>query len=134
MSFIFVYCLVFNFFFTLLYLSGFVAATVTPQHLILNRNSLFQGGLQPHNYCLPVLKREIHSMHLSVINYQFYISESDFPVKNLELLDSKDMNDMIHLWLKYSFSPLSQKSFYSWSHFHIYAKNFDTSKLCFLIS
>ncbi|XP_051116643.1 dihydroorotase, mitochondrial-like isoform X2 [Andrographis paniculata] len=39
---------------------GFVAATVTPQHLILNRNSLFQGGLQPHNYCLPVLKREIH--------------------------------------------------------------------------
>ncbi|XP_068647894.1 dihydroorotase, mitochondrial isoform X2 [Aristolochia californica] len=39
---------------------GSVAATVTPQHLILNRNSLFQGGLQPHNYCLPVLKREIH--------------------------------------------------------------------------
>lgn len=40
---------------------GFVAATVTPQHLVLNRNSLFQGGLQPHNFCLPVLKREIHS-------------------------------------------------------------------------
>ncbi|XP_047323789.1 dihydroorotase, mitochondrial [Impatiens glandulifera] len=39
---------------------GSVAATVTPQHLILNRNSLFQGGLQPHNYCLPVLKRETH--------------------------------------------------------------------------
>ncbi|KAK7281746.1 hypothetical protein RIF29_09993 [Crotalaria pallida] len=39
---------------------GYVAATVTPQHLILNRNALFQGGLQPHNYCLPVLKREIH--------------------------------------------------------------------------
>ncbi|VFQ61818.1 unnamed protein product [Cuscuta campestris] len=39
---------------------GYVAATVTPQHLILNRNSLFQGGLQPHNYCLPILKREIH--------------------------------------------------------------------------
>ncbi|XP_073008047.1 dihydroorotase, mitochondrial [Typha latifolia] len=37
-----------------------VAATVTPQHLLLNRNSLFKGGLQPHNYCLPVLKREIH--------------------------------------------------------------------------
>ncbi|KAG5545297.1 hypothetical protein RHGRI_017684 [Rhododendron griersonianum] len=43
---------------------GFVAATVTPQHLVLNRNSLFQGGLQPHNYCLPVLKREIHIAHL----------------------------------------------------------------------
>ncbi|XP_057955525.1 dihydroorotase, mitochondrial isoform X1 [Malania oleifera] len=39
---------------------GSVAATVTPQHLLLNRNSLFQGGLQPHNYCLPILKREIH--------------------------------------------------------------------------
>ncbi|KAI3464212.1 hypothetical protein Pfo_020875 [Paulownia fortunei] len=39
---------------------GFVAATVTPQHLVLNRNSIFQGGLQPHNYCLPVLKRETH--------------------------------------------------------------------------
>ncbi|KAL8252936.1 hypothetical protein R6Q59_036629, partial [Mikania micrantha] len=39
---------------------GCVAATVTPQHLYLNRNSLFQGGLQPHNYCLPVLKRETH--------------------------------------------------------------------------
>ncbi|KAF0920129.1 hypothetical protein E2562_033433 [Oryza meyeriana var. granulata] len=39
---------------------GHVAATVTPQHLLLNRNALFRGGLQPHNYCLPVLKREIH--------------------------------------------------------------------------
>ncbi|CAH1425111.1 unnamed protein product [Lactuca virosa] len=39
---------------------GSVAATVTPQHLLLNRNSLFQGGLQPHYYCLPVLKRETH--------------------------------------------------------------------------
>ncbi|XP_054811143.1 dihydroorotase, mitochondrial-like [Prosopis cineraria] len=39
---------------------GYVAATVTPQHLLLNRNALFHGGLQPHNYCLPVLKREIH--------------------------------------------------------------------------
>nr|CAD1833993.1 unnamed protein product [Ananas comosus var. bracteatus] len=42
------------------YNEGNVAATVTPQHLLLNRNSLFRGGLQPHNYCLPVLKREIH--------------------------------------------------------------------------
>eukprot|EP00252_Welwitschia_mirabilis_P009193 TRINITY_DN21543_c0_g1_i1.p1 TRINITY_DN21543_c0_g1~~TRINITY_DN21543_c0_g1_i1.p1 ORF type:complete len:392 (-),score=57.78 TRINITY_DN21543_c0_g1_i1:366-1541(-) len=39
---------------------GMVAATVTPQHLLLNRNAIFQGGLQPHNYCLPVLKRETH--------------------------------------------------------------------------
>lgn len=35
-----------------------VAATITPQHLLLNRNAIFQGGIRPHNYCLPVLKRE----------------------------------------------------------------------------
>ncbi len=35
-----------------------VAATITPQHLLLNRNALFQGGVRPHHYCLPVLKRE----------------------------------------------------------------------------
>lgn len=35
-----------------------VAATVTPQHLLLNRNAIFQGGIRPHHYCLPVLKRE----------------------------------------------------------------------------
>lgn len=34
---------------------GHVAATVTPQHLLLNRNALFQGGLQPHNYCLQII-------------------------------------------------------------------------------
>ncbi len=35
-----------------------VGATVTPQHLLLNRNALFLGGIRPHHYCLPVLKRE----------------------------------------------------------------------------
>ncbi|MBV9622313.1 MAG: dihydroorotase [Gammaproteobacteria bacterium] len=35
-----------------------VAATVTPQHLLLNRNALFAGGIRPHHYCLPVLKAE----------------------------------------------------------------------------
>jgi len=35
-----------------------VAATITPQHLLLNRNALLVGGLRPHHYCLPVLKRE----------------------------------------------------------------------------
>jgi dihydroorotase len=35
-----------------------IAATITPQHLLLNRNALFQGGIRPHLYCLPVLKRE----------------------------------------------------------------------------
>jgi dihydroorotase len=37
-----------------------VAATITAHHLLLNRNALFQGGLRPHHFCLPVLKREEH--------------------------------------------------------------------------
>lgn len=43
---------------------GPIAATITPQHLLFNRNSLFSGGLQPHWYCLPVLKREVHRQAL----------------------------------------------------------------------
>ena len=39
-----------------------IAATVTPQHLILNRNAIFAGGLRPHAYCLPVAKREEHRL------------------------------------------------------------------------
>jgi len=39
---------------------GNVAATITPQHLLWSRNALFAGGLRPHFYCMPVLKREIH--------------------------------------------------------------------------
>ena len=37
-----------------------VAATVTAHHLLMNRNAVFQGGIRPHHYCLPVLKRETH--------------------------------------------------------------------------
>jgi dihydroorotase len=39
-----------------------VAATVTPHHLVINRNALFDGGLRPHAYCLPVAKRERHRL------------------------------------------------------------------------
>ena len=42
--------------------SGRVAATITPQHLIINRNAIFAGGLRPHAYCLPVAKREEHRL------------------------------------------------------------------------
>jgi dihydroorotase len=41
-----------------------LAATITPQHLMLNRNAIFQSGIRPHNYCLPVLKRETHRQAL----------------------------------------------------------------------
>ena len=37
-----------------------VAATITAHHLLLNRNAIFAGGIRPHHYCLPVLKRETH--------------------------------------------------------------------------
>ena len=39
-----------------------IVATITPQHLHLNRNALFDGGLRPHAYCLPVVKRERHRL------------------------------------------------------------------------
>jgi dihydroorotase len=41
-----------------------VAATVTPHHLRINRNAMFQGGIRPHFYCLPVVKRERHRLAL----------------------------------------------------------------------
>ena len=40
--------------------SGPIAATITAHHLLYNRNELFKGGINPHYYCLPVLKRELH--------------------------------------------------------------------------
>ncbi|WP_283147532.1 dihydroorotase [Silvimonas soli] len=40
--------------------SANVAATVTAHHLLMNRNAMFTGGIRPHHYCLPVLKRELH--------------------------------------------------------------------------
>lgn len=41
-----------------------VAATITPQHLHINRNAMFAGGIRPHAYCLPVAKREKHRLAL----------------------------------------------------------------------
>jgi dihydroorotase len=44
--------------------SASVAATITPQHLLWSRNALFVGGIRPHYYCLPILKRETHRQAL----------------------------------------------------------------------
>ena len=41
-----------------------VAATITPHHLVINRNALFAGGMRPHMFCLPVAKRETHRLDL----------------------------------------------------------------------
>lgn len=43
---------------------GHVGATITAHHLLYNRNEIFRGGIRPHYYCLPVLKREIHRQAL----------------------------------------------------------------------
>ena len=43
---------------------GYVAATITPHHLLINRNAMFAGGMRPHYYCLPVAKREKHRVAL----------------------------------------------------------------------
>jgi dihydroorotase len=45
-----------------------VGCTITPQHLLYNRNALLVGGLKPHFYCLPILKRELHrtSIHRTI--------------------------------------------------------------------
>jgi dihydroorotase len=42
----------------------FTAATITAHHLLYNRNAIFTGGIRPHYYCLPVLKRESHRLAL----------------------------------------------------------------------
>lgn len=41
-----------------------IGATITPHHLLYNRNAMFKGGIRPHYYCLPVLKRELHRQAL----------------------------------------------------------------------
>ncbi len=60
-----------------------VAATITPQHMLLNRNALFQGGLRPHNYCLPVLKAEAHrqAVHEAAVsgNARFFLGTDSAP-------------------------------------------------------
>jgi len=44
--------------------AGPIAATITAQHLLYNRNEIFKGGIRPHVYCLPILKREVHRQAL----------------------------------------------------------------------
>ncbi len=60
-----------------------VAATITPQHLMYNRNAIFQGGVRPHWYCLPVLKRETHRQALVAAaisgNPKFFLGTDSAP-------------------------------------------------------
>ena len=60
-----------------------VAATMTPQHLLMNRNDLLVGGVRPHNYCLPILKRREHQQRLQQAalsgNAKFFLGTDSAP-------------------------------------------------------
>ncbi len=60
-----------------------VGATITPQHLLMNRNHILVGGIHPHNYCLPVLKREEHRQELLKVatsgNPKFFLGTDSAP-------------------------------------------------------
>ena len=60
-----------------------VAATITPQHLLFNRNDIFKGGIRPHYYCLPILKRERHREALVTAatsgNSKFFLGTDSAP-------------------------------------------------------
>jgi len=60
-----------------------IAATITPQHLMFNRNALLAGGIRPHHYCLPILKREQHRQALLAAatsgNPKFFLGTDSAP-------------------------------------------------------
>jgi dihydroorotase len=60
-----------------------IAATITPQHLLYNRNAIFTGGVRPHYYCLPILKREEHRQELVRVatsgNPRFFLGTDSAP-------------------------------------------------------
>ena len=60
-----------------------VAATITPHHLAINRNAMFEGGIRPHLYCLPVLKRDTHQRALrraaTSSNPKFFLGTDSAP-------------------------------------------------------
>ena len=60
-----------------------VAATITPQHVLLNRNAMLVGGIRPHLYCLPILKRESHRVAVAAAatsgNKKFFLGTDSAP-------------------------------------------------------
>lgn len=60
-----------------------IAGSLTPQHLLFNRNEIFRGGIRPHNYCLPILKREKHRAALAKAatsgNVKFFLGTDSAP-------------------------------------------------------
>jgi dihydroorotase len=62
---------------------GPIAATITAHHLLYNRNAIFKGGIRPHYYCLPILKREVHRQALvqaaTAGNPRFFLGTDSAP-------------------------------------------------------
>ncbi len=62
---------------------GPTAATITPHHLMINRNAMFERGIRPHMYCLPVAKREVHRLALRAAatsgNARFFLGTDSAP-------------------------------------------------------
>lgn len=62
---------------------GAIGATITPQHMLYNRNAIFTGGVRPHYYCLPILKREEHRLALVDVatsgNSRFFLGTDSAP-------------------------------------------------------
>ncbi|TAN66060.1 MAG: dihydroorotase [Methylobacter sp.] len=60
-----------------------IAATITPQHLLFNRNAILAGGIKPHYYCLPIIKRESHRLALVAAatsgNPKFFLGTDSAP-------------------------------------------------------
>ena len=60
-----------------------IAATITAHHLLMNRNAIFVGGIRPHHFCLPILKREMHRQALLVAatsgNAKFFLGTDSAP-------------------------------------------------------
>ena len=63
--------------------NSYLAATITPHHLLINRNDMFSGGIRPHHYCLPVAKRERHRLMLveaaTKENWHFFAGTDSAP-------------------------------------------------------
>jgi len=58
---------------------GAIAATITPQHMLYNRNTIFTGGIRPHYYCLPILKREALIEAATSGNPRFFLGTDSAP-------------------------------------------------------
>ncbi len=62
---------------------SFTGATITPHHLMINRNAIFQGGIRPHMYCLPIAKREEHRLELRKVavsgDVRFFLGTDSAP-------------------------------------------------------